>query len=149
MKDMEQNTSAPEPLRWRIRRWLHRELFTAEYQSISYLTRERDEWRALAERMKKEWDPQPARFELEGGMPEEEIAQRLAGQERTPLMLAVMAHLGAQVVILADQATDVPHAALDHDTRLHFCGQAAGVAGVLADLQRLTAPQEEEGKPAA
>lgn len=102
----------------------------------------------------------PARFKLEGGMPAEQIAHRLAGQEKAPVIEAIVAHLSIKIVELSDKATDAPRgpetlrdgrvlAAFTESERLHFSGQASGVAEVLANLQEMTAPQAETAEQEA
>ena len=93
-------------------------------------------------------------------MTEAEIAERLAGLEGTEAIKAICALLGAQIVALADRATDAPRspivtpdritAGYSAEERLHDAGGAAHPAALLARIEELTAPREEAGeKPAA
>lgn len=106
------------------------------------------------------YHPRPAHFVLKGGLSEAEIAERLAGLEGTEAIKAICALLGAQIVALADRATDAPRspivtperiiAGYSAEERLHDAGGAAHLAALLARLEELTAPREEAGeKPTA
>lgn len=156
-----QNTSAPIPLRWRIRAWLFRELFADEYTELNNAVAARDySRRKLVDLQDREAARtavrRPARFRLEGGLSEELIAARLRGTQKSGVIEAVLAHIAAKVVGLSDRATDSPYGervtaegvtpAFTADERLHLAGQAAGVAEILRELQELTAPEEEEKK---
>lgn len=141
----------------KIREKLFILLFAAEYERLQELALHIKNVQSLNWQLRDKLDrlpqPWPARFKLEGGLPEEEIAQRLGGTGKTPVMQAVVAHLGKKVVILCDRATDAPRPAMTmsngatlapftEQERLHYAGQAAGVAEILAELQELTAAGE-------
>lgn len=166
----------------KFRQWLFRKLFAAEWAQLEVV---RECNRLMEEQLEKAcvahglslahpriWNVldelarlkrgRPARFKLEGGMSPEQIGERLRGQEKSQVILAIVAHLSAKIVDLADKSTDAPRGAthlrngdvlpaFTETERLHFCGQAAGAAEVLAELQELTAAGEEEQteKPAA
>ena len=121
---------------------------------------QRDVDRAHRQRKEATAQPRPAHFVLKGGMTEAEIAERLAGLEGTEAIKAICALLGAQIVALADRATDAPRspivtpdriiAGYSAEERLHDAGGAAHLAALLARIEELTAPREEAGeKPAA
>lgn len=144
----------------KIRQWLFEYLFGAESRRLDVAeawnrTRAQQVDGLMAELATRPPRPPPARFKLEGAISPAEIAGRLRGAEKTPMIQAVLAHLGAKVVELCDKSTDVPRGethlrggevlpAFTETERLHFCGQAAGVAEILAELQDLTAATEEE-----
>ncbi len=105
--------------------------------------------------------PRPARFKLDAVMSEEEIERTLRGSHASPLVKAIIAHVGSKIVSASDTATDVPRETVGTgeraippytgEMRLHDSGRASGFAELLGDLQRLTEKAEEndESKPAA
>lgn len=101
-------------------------------------------------RLREECRPRPARFKVDGGMPEEQIATHLAGTAETPIVRAIMAHLDARIVAQSDVATDAPRdpmpgvPAYTAEMRLHDAGGAHHLADLKARLQELTAAKQAE-----
>lgn len=101
----------------------------------------------------------PARFALHGGMTEDAIAEQLHGTEKMPMMLAVVAHISAEIVRLADVSTDAPRDPVvlpdriipgySAEQRLHDAGGASHLAELLEKLQELSRPVPQEGKQTA
>lgn len=113
------------------------------------------------ERQRAALPSRPARFSLEAALPEESIAELLAGTAALPTMRAVFAHVSAEIVRLSDRSTDEPRDTVvlpdriipgyGADQRLHDAGGASHLAALLAKLQDLTKPrpQNQEQQPAA
>lgn len=145
------NAAAPQPLRWRIRNWLFRELFAAEYIQLH-------RWQEVAqvhlrevERLEREINlftqARRARFKLDGGLPEEEIQRRLAGQAETPVMQAVTALIDAKIVEMSDRATNPPSEINTQDLRTYESGGANAIAEFKARLQEVTCPMPAQQNP--
>lgn len=156
-----QNTAAPIPLRWRIRAWLFRELFAAEYMTGQALHRVRLEQEKTMHEMSlviQRLQRKPARFKLEGNMAPEQIEELLAGTRGLPAIKAVEALISAKIIELSDKSTDAPHGAyatpegtvpaFGPEERLHLAGGADATALLLAELQELIKPKEQ-AKPEA
>lgn len=146
-----QNTAAPIPLRWRIRNWLFRELFAAEYILLNDANARVERYAAEVRRAFDEKEDlrrsRAARFVLEGGLAEAEIERRLTGTIKTPVIEAVMALVDRKIVEMSDRATNPPTATNTADLRVYEAGGANAIAEFKARLQDLTKPAEE--KPAA
>lgn len=121
---------------------------TLHAEALGYKLQELRAWR------------KPARFMLEGGMTDGEIERALAGAEGSPIVRAIMAHIGAKLVRKADDATDAPREMITTaerviegytaEMRLHDAGGASHLAELLGELQALTAAKAaEEEKPKA
>lgn len=134
------NTVAALPLLWRIRAWLFRQLFADEYAQLNYVTAERGHWRALAEKL----TPRPARFVHEAPLSETEVARRLAGTIKTPVLEAVMSLLDRKLVEMSDRATNPPSEVNTPDLRTYEAGGANAIAELKSRLEDLAKPQEEE-----
>lgn len=109
--------------------------------------------------LRKRNEPRAARFKLEGGMSADEIATALVGTHDTGAVKAIIAHVSRKIVTSADRATDAPAALIvtgdraiepyTAENRLHDSGRASAFAETLADLQELTAAQEQDRDAAA
>ena len=105
------------------------------------------------ERQRAALPARPARFSLEAALPEESIAELLAGTDGLPTMRAVFAHVSAEIVRLSDRSTDEPRDTVvlpdriipgySADQRLHDAGGASHLAALLAKLQDLTKPRPQ------
>lgn len=95
----------------------------------------------------------PARLRIDGGMPQAQIEQVLAGTNGSPIVKAVEAYLGARLVSATDRASDKPSETIvqgdrtivgySETMRLHDAGIAFGLGELLLDLQGLTADKED------
>lgn len=143
-----ENTAAPIPLRWRIRAWLFRELFATEYTQLSNYARIADAAIREARIAQGELDAlragRPARFVLEGALPEDQLARRLAGTATNPIVGAVMALVDRKIVEMSDRATNPPTAENTAELRTYESGGANAIAEFKARLQELTAVVAEE-----
>lgn len=146
------NAAAPLPLRWRIRAWLFRELFAAEYVNLNSLQRAFTASLREVERLEQAHNAlihgRRARFKLEGGLPDEEIARRLVGQAETPVMQAVMALIDAKIVEMADRATNPPNEVNTADLRTYEAGGANAIAEFKTRLQEVARPLPAKPEPA-
>ena len=88
-----------------------------------------------------------ARFALEATVSEAEVARRLAGTIKTPVVEAVMSLIDHKIIEMSDRATNPPTTANTPDLRTYEAGGANAIAELKARLQDLAAPQEET-KPA-
>jgi hypothetical protein len=140
-----------------------RKLQAALYRAEKDLTEMRNKHREIFLELRglKKLAPRPARFKLDAAMSEEEIERTLRGAYGSPIVKAIVAHVGAKIVTISDLATDVPREMIvssdrvippyTGEMRLHDSGRASGHAELLSDIQRLTEEAEvaEERKPAA
>lgn len=107
----------------------------------------------------RKYAPRAARFQLAGGMSEEQIERALRGTNGSPIVKAIEAHVSAKIVAASDIATDAPREMIasaervippyTSEMRLHDAGRASAFAEILADLQERTAAAEVEETPAA
>jgi hypothetical protein len=128
-----------------MKNWLFKLLFGGEYAKIQSLERENED---LRQRATMRRDRRVARFKLEGGLPEDQVARRLAGAQDAPLIQAVMALVDAKIVEMSDRATNPPSSANTPDLRTYEAGGANAIAEFKTRLQELTAATAEEEKPA-
>lgn len=140
-----------------------RELQAALYRAEKDLTEVSNKHRAAFMELRelRKRAPRPARFKLDAVMSEEEIERTLRGAHGSPIVKAIVAHVGAKIVTTSDAATDVPREMIvsadrvippyTGEMRLHDSGRASGFAELLSDLQQLTedADATEEKKESA
>lgn len=94
--------------------------------------------------------PKPARFVLEGGLPEAEVAERLRGQARNGVVEAVQTLLDRKIVELSDRATSAPSAQMTQELRDYEAGGANALAEFKVQLEELvTAPLDPAPAAAA
>jgi hypothetical protein len=142
------NTAAPIPLRWRIRNWLFRELFAAEYGQLHGYRMLAELYAKKEEEARARTDSRRARFVLVTAVSDQEIARRLTGTITTPVVEAVMSLIDRKIVEMSDRATNAPSETNTADLRTYEAGGANAIAEFKSRLQELTAPQEEPAKPA-
>lgn len=138
------NTAAPAPLRWRIRNWIFRELFAAEYVRLHHWQEIAQAHLRTVEGLEKELagftQSRRARFKLDAALSDEEINRRLAGQSETPVLQAITALIDAKIVEMSDRATNPPSEINTPDLRTYEAGGANAIAEFKARLQELTRP---------
>jgi hypothetical protein len=128
-----------------MKNWLIKKLFAAEFQKLTALEKECEQAYIRIGRM--ECDQRPARFRLDGGMPEEEIAERLAGTAETPVIQAIVAELDRKIIQMSDRATGAPSDINTPELRTYEAGGANAIAEFKSRIADLTATREEQ-KPA-
>lgn len=135
---------------YRLRRdWVHAK------DEIGLLRARIAELNALLDKRPAHSAPKPARLQRDG-MPQETIAQLLAGTSGIPAIKAVMALVESRIVAASDRATDRPQPLLvtpertilpyTAEDRLYDSGRASAYAELSAELETMTATQDAAEK---
>lgn len=124
-----------------MKNWLFKLLFGAECAKIQQLERENEDLRRNNATRRER---RVARFALEAAITEAEVARRLAGTIKSPVVEAVMSLIDRKIIEMSDRATNPPTTANTPDLRTYEAGGANAIAELKARLQDLATPQEEE-----